>query len=294
MIDVIDYGNKYEGRSVVCLGGYESLHLGHARIISLAKGIALKNSASVVLMLFDYAFDGCGKLLLDFDERVRRAEELGVDCIMRVRADEQFFKTTHGQFLQTLADSFDLSAVVCGEDFRFGSNRTGDLSVLARFCDGQACDFFVAKDELLEGGKISTTRIKALLNSGEVGLANAMLGYNYFISGRVEMGRQVGGKIGFPTANISAPKGRFLLKSGVYHTKTSILGRQYDCITNVGSAPTFNESALVIETHVKGFEGNLYGEELCIEFIKRIRDTVKFSSVEELTDRLKKDLELAK
>lgn len=287
---IFNYGEKYPRPAVVCLGRFESLHRGHAEIIASAKKIATKNNADVVLMTYDEGdnprFRG---LILDFSERLDKLDGL-VDGVMRIVFDEAFIGQSSDTFLTILSKNIQLVGLVCGFDFRFGKNRTGDTQTLTEFCKNNNLELSVIQKVTERGEKISSSEIKKHIENGEIAIANDALGYNFYIEGEVKQGRMVGRELGFPTANVAFSKSKCRIKNGVYHTKTVIFGKEYDGITNVGSAPTFSESEELIETHLKGYDGNLYGKTIRVEFIKRIRDVKKFSSVEELKAQLKQDL----
>jgi riboflavin kinase/FMN adenylyltransferase len=140
------------------------------------------------------------------------------------------------------------------------------------------------------GEKISSGKIKRLLGDGEIQKANVLLGEEFFLQGKVVKDRQVGRKIGFPTANIPYPQDKYPLKIGVYETRTVVDGKEYKGITNYGARPTFDNDKVVTETYLDGFSGDLYGKELKVHFVRRLRDVQKFESVDALKKQLKYDV----
>ena len=142
----------------------------------------------------------------------------------------------------------------------------------------------------IDGEKISSTKIKAHLASGQAEKANELLGEEFFLLGTVVRDRGVGRTLGFPTANIAYPKEKYPIKQGVYETRVCVDGKDYQAITNYGNRPTFQSDAIVTETYLDGFSGELYGKELKIRFIRRLREIKKFQTVEALRAQLKEDI----
>ena len=186
--------------------------------------------------------------------------------------------------------NFNPVAIVCGEDYTFGKNREGTAEYLQNFCLNNGIVCRIAPILYAHGEKISSTLIKKLLSEGNVKTANALIGGKYFISGKVLHGRAVGRTIGFPTLNVEIPPQKAPLKTGVYATETIIDGKRYKSVTNYGSAPTFDETKVLSETFVTGFNADIYGKEVIVEFIGYLREDVKFDSVESLKKQLDEDV----
>jgi riboflavin kinase/FMN adenylyltransferase len=142
----------------------------------------------------------------------------------------------------------------------------------------------------MDGEKVSSSHIKTLLGLGRIEAANKRLAHGFFLLGEVYEDRKIGRTMGFPTANIRYPKGKYPLKKGVYETRVTVDGKTYKGITNYGARPTFDDSTVVTETHLDGFCGELYGKKLKIEFLRYIRDIQKFENVEKLKEQLQKDV----
>lgn len=291
MIKVVEFGTVYSAPTVLCLGRYESLHLGHKVISERAVSLADALGAEAMLMTFDgdnHRFRG---VILNFSERVTRANRFGLGSILKINFNDDFMRTTAEEFLSTLKSTLNLKGIVCGFDFRFGSGRQGDVSLLQDFCKDNGIAFDVVDEVMQDGEKISTSTIKRRLAEGDVIGANCMLGYTYFMDGTVVEGRRVGNTLGFPTANVKVDSGKAMLKKGVYIANVIVDGVVYKSITNFGNAPTFDCNDFIIEAHLKGFNGNLYGKEIRVEFVEYLRGIIKFSSVEQLKQQLAKDLE---
>ncbi len=286
----LSFNEKYEKPVVLCLGRFESLHLGHRAIIEKALNVASKRCAEVCLMTFDNT-DNLRKsgVILNYSERKVKAEELGVSCILHLDFNEKFRSIQAEDFLSVLNNSFNLKGLFCGFDFRFGENRKGNTSLLRAFCSKNAIPFSVTDEIDMFGEKVSSSSVKKYIEEGEMEKSNAMLGYEYSFCGVVEKGRKVGRELGFPTANVSIPQGKTMPKDGVYITRTYVGESDYISVTNVGSAPTFGVSKRITETYLDCFEGNLYGKEIKVEFLSFLRDIQAFCGKNELINELERN-----
>jgi len=165
----------------------------------------------------------------------------------------------------------------------------GDIAILEQFSKNYSFDLTIVPPVRFEDEIISSTAIRHFLSQGLIEKANMFLGRNYSIVGRVIKGKQLGSKLGFPTANISIDFNMSLPKPGVYVSKTKVNNRIYNSITNVGFNPTFNQKNYNIETYILEFNKNIYGEEVEVRFLHRIRDEIKFNSIDELCAQINKD-----
>lgn len=262
------------------LGGFDGLHLGHRRLLSYAKRSGLP--VGVMTIIGGKAQEN----IFTFAERERIFRENGVDFVFELPFSE-IKDLSAEEFLQKLTTEFNPKLFVCGEDFRFGAGALGTPEFIKRV--GQVC---VEIQPLMQmyGEKISSRAVKALLEAGEMQKANALLGENFFLVGEVVKDRQVGRTLGFPTANILYPKEKFPLKQGVYETRVCLDGKAYKCITNYGARPTFDNAQVLTETYLDGFDGNLYGKTLKIEFVRYMRPVKKFGCADELISQLQSDI----
>lgn len=289
------FDEKTNNPIVLCLGSFDSIHKGHQKIFNVANEIKLKYNAKSAV--FTYANDlgfipgKKGGLVFTYEERLLRLQEFCVDEICVAKFTKDFSNLSPEEFLSKLCDNRAIGALICGNDFKFGKNATGDTTFLKEFCLLKKIPLYVCDFELDDfGNKISTSTIKELLAKGDICKVNKLLGKDYFVTGVVEKGREVGRTLGFPTANVSLPMEKFLLKSGVYATYVFINGKKYKALTNVGTAPTFSVNKHLIETHVLDFSGDLYGKKLTVYFTSFIRDIKKFDSKEQLISQLESDL----
>lgn len=261
------------------LGGFDGLHLGHRQLLSYAK----KGGLSVGVMTI---VGGKDEGLFTFAERERIFAQNGVDFVFELPFSE-IKDLSPQQFIELLISSFQPKLLVCGEDFRFGKSASGTPEILKASTHVRVEVLPLVK---IEEEKISTRFIKKQIEKGEVAQANTLLGQPFFLLGEVVRDRQIGRKIGFPTANVAYPTAKYPLKKGVYETLTWVDGVAYKGITNYGARPTFDNEQVLTETYLDGFDGDLYGKEICVEFIRYLREIKKFDSVEGLRNQLSYDL----
>ena len=296
---VVSFNQKTNNALVMCLGAFDSVHLGHKSLIKKAHDLKESYSANLAVFTFnnDHSIFTSKRLgeVFTFNERLLRLEEMLVDEVCEAELNEEFANLSPNEFLTQLTDNRLIRAFVCGNDFKFGKNAQGNVEFLKEFCnknniDLYVCDFVTDEFE----NKVATSTIKNHLLNGEVKLVNKLLGDKYFIMGKVVEGRKVGRTLGFPTANLQISSTKMPIKSGVYLTEVFINNKKYGAITNVGNAPTFNDNSFLIETHIKDFSGDLYDKILKVYFCEYIRPIVKFNSKEELIKQLNDDLKVIK
>ena len=290
-----EFKTKSNRPTILCLGGFDSIHSGHVSLIEHALSLKKTVGGNVAVTLFCYDENvlekKSGGEVFTFSERVSILENLGVDEVIKIDFNEKFSKLTPLEFLNELCDNRPISRVICGNDFKFGVFGSGNVKYLTDYFKSKNVGVTVVPFVLNgRGEKTSTTQVKAALAAGEVRKCFAEFKVKYFISGEVVFGRQDGRKIGFPTANIIPPKEKFPIKSGVYACTVFVGGKKYRAISNLGDAPTFGVEKRVLECHIDGFSGDLYGKNLTVYFDDFIRDIRKFDSVEQLKIQLEKDL----
>ncbi len=265
---------------VMLLGGFDGLHAGHKTLVKRAKKYGLPIGAMTIVG------GKSGDSLFTREERVEIFSASGVDFLFELPFEE-IKDYSPETFANLLEERFSPKAFVCGDDFRFGKMAAGTPQTLK-----QATHVPVEIVELLKrnGEKISATTIKQRLSLGDVVAANELLGENYFLIGEVVKDRGVGKTLGFPTANIAYPNGKYPLKKGVYETRATIEGNTYKGITNFGARPTFDDTNVLTETYFDGFSGDLYGKKIKLEFVRFLREIEKFENAETLKKQLQKDI----
>ena len=264
---------------VILLGGFDGLHLGHRQLVARAKNFGLPIG---IMTIEDCKSTGN---LFTVSEREEIFKSAGIDFVLEM----PFLKIkdlSPQEFINLLKKDRTVKAFVCGTDFRFGAGAKGTPETILELGEK------VIVEELLfeNGEKIGASLIKSLLANGEVAQAKKLLGHAFFLEGQVQEDRKIGRTIGFPTANIRYPKGKFPIKSGVYETSAIIDGVSYKGITNYGARPTFLDEEIWTETHFISYMGDLYGKKIKIEFERFLREIKKFDSAEELKSQLIKDV----
>ena len=284
-----------EQNTSVALGLFDGLHRGHQQVI----GKAVSHAGNLVPVVFSFDYDnpdGMSKpdfrTLLSPSLKIQQLEALQVEIFIHPPFSS-IKDISAPDFLENiLLKSLNAKAIFCGYDYRFGRNAEGDTNMLRSFCEahGIHCEIVPA---LTEGGSpISSTRIRQCIQEGEMECAEKMLGHPYMIDFAVCSGKKLGRRLGFPTINQPFPEGNILPRFGVYAALTEIDGKLYMGVTNIGVKPTVGEgNRPTAETYIIGYEGDLYGKRIPLSLIHFIRPEQKFSSVEELKDRIARDTE---
>lgn len=264
------------------LGFFDGVHLAHQKVISCA----IKNSSCPILITLKN-FNKSKELILTREESFKKIKALGVKEIVELDFS-QISGMSPEEFLEFLKQEYAPILISTGFNYTFGKNRSGDTDFLAKNQEKFGYKYFCVPPLTKNGEIVSSTLIKNKLIQGEISDATELLGSNFVISGVVKKGAQIGRTIGFPTANIDYPEKIVKIPYGVYSVK--ICDRRG--IMNWGMKPTVNNTLTpVAETHILDFEGDLYGQNLRIEVLNRIRSEVKFKNLDELKAQIKKDIE---
>jgi riboflavin kinase/FMN adenylyltransferase len=285
------------GPSVVTVGNFDGVHLGHRAIIrTLVQEARSKNLRSAVLTFDPHPIQVLFpnrkfQRIFSREDQVSEMEKLGVDLLTVEPFTRELSRLTAEEFLKNcLFKIFNPKLVIVGYDFAFGAGRSGSIPELLEFAKRWNFELMIIPPQKLQGAVISSSAIRKLVAEGDVETASQFLGRPYYLEGVVEQGAQRGKGLGLPTANLQT-KADLLPAPGVYATRTRVDGDSHLSVTNVGRNPTFVENGdLKIETHVLDFEGGLYGRPIRIEFRRRLRDERKFNSVEELKAQIKQDI----
>lgn len=278
---------------VLALGYFDALHLGHQSIIKETVNQSKNLMAEPVLFTFDGDLSAFFKkstgVIFTFNERLELLKNFGIKDVHLAPLSEKYLSISKKEFLDGLNSIYDIKAYVCGDDFTFGKNAEGNVGYLKEYASIHNQKVFVKNEVSVLNGRVSTTRIKNLLLNGDIDDVNKLLGFDYYISGKVVRGRGVGKTLNFPTANLDFSSEKFSIKNAVYGGYVYIDDKKYKCIINCGKAPTF-DVGFSLEVHVIDYAGDLYDKPLKVYFTKYLRDIVKFSSKEELIDQLTKDV----
>ena len=292
VLDVKDL-SELEEKFAIAIGFFDGVHLGHQLVINNAISYAKENHVKSLVITFDRSpkivfgtVENEG-YLTPIDEKLRILKEMGVDYTLVLKFDATFFNLTADAFINEYLLKIGICYLSVGFDFQFGQGGTGNTDLLLRHGGFKVK---VAKPLMMDGDKVSTTRIKNCLKIGALDLVNQMLGRHFSVNGKVVYGRQLGSTIGFPTANIKLNEGYLLSLRGVYATVSYLDDASFMSMTNIGFNPTLNlQESVSIETHIFDFDANIYGKHLRIEFLEKIRDEVRFNNLDELIIQLEKD-----
>lgn len=283
--------------SVVTIGTFDGVHIGHTKIINQLTTISLKNNlTSILLSFFPHPKmvlqnDNELKLINTIQEKEGLLNSLNLDYLIIKEFTKEFSRLSALEFVRDiLVNKLNAKHIIIGYDHHFGRNRTANIEQLKEF--GELYDFKVTEISAqdIDDIAISSTKIRKALINGEIKLANKFLGYNFFFSGDVVHGNNIGKTISFPTANIKVDQPYKLIpKNGVYIVKTIIDNQTTFGMMNIGYNPTFDGKQKSIEIHFLNFNKNIYHKNLTIEMIMRIRNEIRFNSVDDLKKQLGQD-----
>lgn len=299
-----DLNNFKAKKPVVTIGTFDGLHQGHQLVVSQLKQLANKMGGESVIFTFyphprvvTSPSETNLRLLTTKEEKIKLFEKFGVDHLIIYPFDKAFSELNYSEFVKTiLHEKMNTKCLVVGYDHRFGKNREGGYEYLKKCAEKY--NFEVKRTEALsvEADKVSSTKIRAALESGNIAKANHYLGYQFTLQGTVVNGKQLGRKLGFPTANIEASdKYKIIPGFGVYAVSVDVEGIQYKGMLNIGMRPTFNKNAdnRSIEVNIFDFSEDIYGKEITLSFVDKIRAEQKFDGIEALVEQLKHDKETA-
>ncbi len=297
--------SEKDQNQIVILGFFDGIHKGHQSLIQEAEKISstLNDSPSLLLYTFNrhpleiVNPERAPFLLTTLEEKIELLEKRQIDLLLIGDFNEEISKLPPGNFLKNIvSEKLKPQYVVTGFNYRYGKNHKGNVEALSK--EGKTLGFpvSVVSAVMIDGEPASSTRIRNLLIAGSVEKAAELLGRNYSISGIVTRGEGRGKTLGFPTANLQIPSRKLLPKIGIYagtaRIKNKPLNKEWGAAVSIGKRPTFNGDQIVVEVYLLHFNGNLYGEKIEIELIKRIRDEEKFASAEDLIEKMKEDVSL--
>ena len=279
------------------IGTFDGVHIGHQKVLSnLVMNAEKSNASSVLLTFFPHPRmvlqkDSSIKLINTIEERIELLKKTGLDALVIHEFTEDFAEKTALDFVKNvLVDHLKISNLIIGYDHRFGKNREGNFEQLSEY--GKIFGFEVNKipQQEIDHITISSTKIRKAIELGNIEEANRYLGYYFMLTGKVVKGRNLGEKIGFPTANLAITETYKLLpKTGSYIVKSELENETVYGMMNIGYNPTVKGKTQTIEIHFFNFNKDLYGKIIQIDVLKFLRDEQKFESVEDLKNQLEKD-----
>jgi len=286
--------------AVITIGNFDGVHLGHQALFHnlIEKAIAL-DGTSIVMTFEPHPIrvlknNNHPPLITLYEQKVELIEKAGLDVLICIPFTQEFAAISAKEFVEDiLVKRIGIKAIIVGEDYTFGKNREGNLDLLKTLGNQFGFEVIVI-DELhisnTSPERISSTRIRELVMAGKVAESQKLLGRYYQIRGKVEIGRDRGGKLlGFPTANINLYD-ELSPKIGVYAVTVECKGEKFKGVANIGYSPTFDDHIFTVEAHLLDFKKNIYGQKIRVNFIDRLRDEKKFSNISELSEQIKKDI----
>jgi len=294
--------SKNHKGSIILIGNFDGLHLGHQKLFKLAENYKKKFKLKIGVVTFEpmpkMFFN---KKIKNFriskiNQKNKILNDLGVDFIITKKFDKRFSKIQSSSFIKKiLYQKLNSKYIFVSNNFRFGNKREGDVVQLIKKENIYDYKIIEPKPLVIKKKIISSTFIRKLLEKGDLKKANNLLNRNWSIEGKVQKGRQQGKKIGFPTCNIDI-QDYVIAMPGVYAVRIYQKNKKdyLKGIANLGYRPTFNQKKILLEVHIFNFAGNLYNKHLSVEFIKLIRKEKKFNNVNQLKRQIQKDLKIAK
>lgn len=288
---------------VLTIGAFDGLHHGHQAVLKHVTEMAAKRQAKSMVLTLDplprefFLPLSAPPRLMSFREKFEGLQMLGIDYLLVIKFDDALRNVEAADFIkQVFVDSLSVNHVVIGDDFRFGRDGKGDFELLQRLGLKHGFSVESTQTKILDGERVSSTRIRDLLGEADFALAEKLLGRPYSISGKVVYGQQLASKLEVPTANVELHRLRAAM-SGVYATEVQVEGQGLwlPAVANVGTRPTINESIkAILEVHILDYKQHLYGKQITVRFRHKIRNEKKFASIDELKKNIHQDIDVAK
>lgn len=292
--------SSFQGETVLTIGKFDGLHVGHQALIRTVCEEADALGMQAALLTFDphplavLRPEAAPPLITPLPEKTRLLALYGLDILAILTFTHELAQTRALDFLARIEAGLRPRVFVVGPDFAFGYRREGTLDLLRAWAGERGKRVIVVPPVVVNGERVSGSLVRKKLLNGDVGEAVALLGRAYAITGVVRHGNQRGGRIGIPTANLAPPEGQVVPANGVYVTQVFWNGEAHPAVTNIGVRPTVDGHTRFIETHILDWEGDLYGQCIRVEFLERLRDERKFPSLEELIAQIHADIEAAR
>lgn len=284
-------------KTIVTLGTFDGVHVGHKKIIEkLVQNAETRDCESLILTFFPHPRMVLQekseiKLLNTLAEKIQLLENTGLDNLIIHPFDEAFSRLSAEEFVsEILVGKFNIQKIIIGHDHRFGRNRTADINDLIGFGEIYGFEVEQISAQEINAVSVSSTKIRTALHEGNIELANRYLGYDFFLSGTVVTGKQLGRTIGYPTANLNISEDYKLLpKIGVYAVKSIFEGKTFFGMMNIGHNPTVGGTELTVEIHYFDFDHDLYEQRIEVSILHFLRDEQKFGSLDLLKAQLAQD-----
>ena len=286
--------------SVVTVGNFDGVHLGHQALVSETVREAHRRNAASVVVTFDphprrfLAPERTLRLILTTSDKIALLRDLGVDLVLNQHFDVTFARVPAEEFVRRfMIGRLKAKKILVGPDLRFGHRREGNVDQLVKWSAELGFAVNIVEPVLIKGVRVSSSRIRALIEDGRVDEAGESLGRYHFISGTVVYGNRRGRELGFPTANI-ASQTEVLPSDGIYATLFNVDGKWWPSVSSIGVNPTFEEGRHTIETYILDFDRDIYDKAIKLAFAKKLRDEKKFADVSGLIAQIQDDVEVTR
>ena len=304
LIDSLELIAKPFKNAVITIGNFDGVHIGHQALFHevIEKADAI-NGTSIAMTFNPHPVrvlkqNGHPPLITVHEQKLELIEKTRIDILICIPFTLDFASISARDFVkELLVEKIGMKAIVVGKDYTFGKNREGNLEFLAKCAKEFGFEIIIANWIPISSnrqGRISSTKIRELVTDGNVAEAQQLLGRYYQVRGTVMTGRNRGGRLlGFPTANLKLSD-ELCPKTGVYAVIVEYMGSKYKGVANIGYSPTFEDNIFTVEVHILDFKENIYGRNIRVNFIKRIRDELKFAGIDQLSAQIRKDIDEAR
>lgn len=279
--------------TIFALGFFDGVHIGHQALLTECRRLAAEHCCATGAVTFSSHPDalvlGAAPVLINTPADRERLLRRYVQQVVTLPFDRAMLDTPWEVFLDMLREKYHAAGFVCGDDFHFGFHGSGNGRLMQDYCRSRGLPCAVVPEQAVDGTRVSSTYIRTLLEAGKMGEAVRFLGHPHILTGTVVHGHQLGRTLGIPTANLCYPAGLVEPRHGVYAARVALDGVAHVAVTNIGLRPTVSGDSLNVESWILDFDGNLYGQELTLEFLHFLRPERKFASLEEMQQEIRKN-----
>ena len=288
---------KLNNGCAVALGNFDGMHVGHVAVLNQTAQLGKEGLRATVMLFDEHSLKGvrgeAPPMIMTEEERLSFLREKGIEAIF-INFSEIKDLSPEAFVDEILIERLNAKAVVCGFNYRFGKNASGDADTLRALCDKKGLKCEIVSEVELDGTQVNSTAIRKTIEKGDISTANKMLGRSFGFSAEVIDGDKRGRTWGLPTINQKLPEGLAVPLFGVYKSAVTVGGKKYMGVTNIGLRPTVGTDIVLSETHILDFDGNLYGEVVDVRLTDFIRPEKKFVSFDELISQIKSDISTVK
>lgn len=279
---------------IFALGFFDGVHAGHQALLTQCRELAREHNCIPGAITFDahpdtLVFGHTPALINTPADRALLLRRFGMAQVITLPFDRKMLSTHWMDFLEMLRREYGAAGFVCGDDFRFGAKGEGSPLVLKEYCSQRGLPCAVVSEQIIRNIRVSSSHIRTLLEQGDAETAMEFLGHPHILSGTVVAGKQLGRTLGIPTANLLLPEGLVIPRFGVYACRALIGNDSYSAVTNVGTRPTVNGVGITVEPWLLDFSGDLYGQQMVLEFYKFVRPEQRFDSLESLQAEIRRN-----